>query len=302
MAHDMSLPALSPPWNSPMPPDHSSAAPVSELDRRTALFTEMQAISHRTTVPSFRGGLAVENKQATGTGFDPVTEADRACERALRALVETHFPKDGIIGEEYGTTRADAPFVWVIDPIDGTRAYVAGVPLWGTLVGIMASGKPVAGMACQPFIGESFATIARDGHVHAEWSKGDARRNLASRRCASLAAASLATTTPALFSEQERAAYDGLEGAVRTVRYGTDWYAYALVASGTLDLVVESGLSPYDVLPLVAIIEAAGGAVMDWSGRPLSAADGTFTGQVVALGDASLAPQVLERLRPAAAG
>ena len=281
-----------------MPADQP--APKPELDQRIGLFSEIERISHRTTVPSFRAGISVDNKRAEGDGYDPVTEADRTCEREIRALIETHFPDDGIIGEEYGTVRADAPYVWVIDPIDGTRAYVAGVPLWGTLVGIMTGGKPVGGFAGQPFIGERFSTRLSPQGVEAFWSKGEEERVLTSRACANLSEASLATTTPELFSEQERLAYNHLEGLVQAVRYGMDWYAYALIASGTLDVVVESGLSTYDILPLVPIIEAAGGIVIDWSGRSLSATDDTFTGQVIALGDRALAEPVLNLLATAA--
>ena len=270
-----------------------SPHPADALRARTGLFAAMAEAAGAATLPPFRRPQAIDNKKAHLGAFDPVTEADRACERALRALIEAAFPDDGIVGEEYGTVRADADHVWIIDPIDGTRAYVAGMPLWGTLVGILHRDRPVAGFALQPFIGERFEA-GPDGPA---WHRGDASHPLAARPCPALAGATLMTTTPALFDAAERPAYDAVEGACRAVRYGTDWYAYALVAAGCADIVVESGLAVYDILPLVPLIEGAGGAVTDWSGAPLSLARG-FAGQVLAVGDRALLPQVLPLLAP----
>lgn len=283
--------------------DHNPL-PSGPLADRAALFTQMQQISVDETVPLFRVGVGVENKNAPGQDYDPVTAADRNCEQALRALIEAHFPADGIIGEEFGTVRVDADYIWVIDPIDGTRAFVAGVPLWGTLVGILHQDKPVATFACQPFIGEAFSAINAGKTRTATWSKGkgkgEEKRALKTRPCADFATATLMTTTPALFSAQELACYNQVEDQVRAVRYGADWYAYALVASGTCDMVIESGLSSYDILPLVAMIEAAGGAVTDWRGELLASGQ-TFTkGQVLAVGDAGMLPQLVELMGPAA--
>lgn len=280
----------------------SSSRPIKSgpIADRAALFGQMQQISSHETVPLFRVGVDVENKNAPGQEFDPVTEADRNCEKALRALIETRFPGDGIIGEEFGTVRADADYLWVIDPIDGTRAFVAGVPLWGTLVGILHQGTPVATFACQPFIGEAFTAVHGDGAKHAIWSKGEETRPLKTRPCESLATATLMTTTPALFNGPELTCYNSVENQVRAVRYGADWYAYALVASGTCDIVIESGLSSYDILPLVAMIEAAGGAVTDWQGKPLASGQSFTKGQVLAVGDASMLPQLVERLSASA--
>ena len=275
---------------------------MSETDQtaiaaRTALFPAMRAIAQRETLPYFRTAMAIDNKQADIGAYDPVTAADRNCESALRALIEENFPQDGIFGEEFGNVRLDAPFVWVIDPIDGTRAFVAGMPLWGMLVGLTHQGKPVAGLAYQPFIDEAFAA---PGDGSAIWSKGEETQAMATRTATSLETAMLMTTTPALFDAEERAVYDRLEASVRNVRYGGDWYGYALVAAGTNDIVVESGLSPYDILALVPIIEAAGGAVTDWRGVPLAALSSSFTGQVLAVGDKALIAPVSAILAPAA--
>ena len=279
-----------------LPPDPIMQTPNPEaLAARTALFDAMVQRASATTVPLFRSRLAVDDKGASTGRFDPVTEADRACERALRSLIESAFPDDGILGEEYGGQRLDAPFCWIIDPVDGTRAFVAGMPLWGTLVGVLHRGRPVAGLAAQPFIGERFVSTV--GGPRWQWRAED--RPLATRSCTALAEAQLMTTTPALFDARERPAYDAVERACRAVRYGTDWYAYALIAAGCVDVVVESGLAAYDILPLVPLIEAAGGHVTDWSGAPLSLGE-SFTGQVLALGDPALGEQVLPLLAPAA--
>lgn len=272
-------------------------APDTAIAARSALFEQMQTIARRETLPFFRSAMTIDNKQAGTGGYDPVTEGDRNCEAALRTLIEKHFPEDGIFGEEFGNVRLDAPFVWVIDPIDGTRAFVAGVPLWGMLVGLMHQHKPVAGLAHQPFIDEAFSA---PGNGSALWSKGDETRAMATRATDALSSATLMTTTPALFDGKERAAYDTLEARARSVRYGTDWYSYALIASGTADIVVESGLSPYDILPLVPIIEAAGGSVTDWHGAPLAAVSDTFSGQVLAVGDKTLMAEATELLASAA--
>ncbi|MEQ8656818.1 MAG: histidinol-phosphatase [Hyphomicrobiales bacterium] len=267
------------------------------ITARSALFDEMQAIAKRETLPFFRTAMTIDNKRADSGGFDPVTEGDRNCEAALRALIETHFPDDGILGEEFGNVRLSAPFVWVIDPIDGTRAFVAGVPLWGMLVGLMHQGAPVAGLAHQPFIDEAFSA---SGNGSALWSKSGQTRPMVTRSMNQLSQATLMTTTPALFNHKERAAYDDVEAKTRSVRYGTDWYSYALIACGTADIVVESGLSSYDILPLVPIIEAAGGAVTDWRGKPLSSVNEAFAGQVLAVGDKALIPEATDLLAPAA--
>jgi histidinol phosphatase-like enzyme (inositol monophosphatase family) len=264
---------------------------------RSALFSTMQAIARRETLPFFRTALAIDNKQADQGGYDPVTAADRGCEAALRQLIEDHFPDDGILGEEYGSVRLDAPFTWVIDPIDGTRAFVAGVPLWGMLVGVLHEGVPVAGLAHQPFIDEAFAAM---GDGQAFWSKAGESRSMTTRQPDDLTTATLITTTPSLFNSAERTVYDRLEASVRSVRYGTDWYGYALIACGTADIVVESGLSPYDILPLVPIVEAAGGAVTNWRGEPLARFDQASTEQVLAVGDRSLLDEATNILAPAA--
>jgi myo-inositol-1(or 4)-monophosphatase len=236
-------------------------------------------------LPHFRARMAVEDK---GQGrFDPVTAADRGAEAAMRRLINAHYPDHGILGEEYGSERTEADFVWVLDPIDGTRAFITGLPVWGVLIGLKFQGRPVLGMMAQPFTGERFAGNGRE----AWFTRGGTRQRLATRPCGRLADASLFTTTPAIFSPDDRRAYDRVESAVRLARYGCDCYAYCMVAAGNADIVVEAGLQPYDIVALIPIIEGAGGRVVDWRGG--SAAGG---GQVAAIGDPALVPAVLAGL------
>jgi len=236
-------------------------------------------------LPLFRTRLTVEDKGAKG--FDPVTLADRAAEAAMRKLVGDHYPEHGIIGEEYGPEREDAEFVWVLDPIDGTRSFIAGLPLWGVLIGLLHKGQPLLGMMAQPFTGERFA-----GDCRSAWfTRNGGREPLAARSCAEVGAAVLLTTSPHLFRGNDRPAYARVESAVRVARYGTDCYGYCMIAAGHADLVIEAGLQPYDIVALIPIIEGAGGRVTSWEGG--SAAGG---GRVVASGDHRLHDVILERL------
>lgn len=214
------------------------------------------------TLPRFRKQGAVSNKEQGS--FDPVTEADREAERAIRALINAEFPDHGILGEEHGNENMDSSQVWVIDPIDGTRAYISGLPVWGTLVGLTVEGDAVAGLMSQPFTGELFYANASGAHYE---GPGGARK-LATRKTTRLADATLFTTTPSLFKGRQRAIYDGLESQVQLARYGTDCYAFAMVASGSVDLVVDPGLKPYDIVALIPIIEKAGGVVTTFDGGP----------------------------------
>lgn len=214
------------------------------------------------TLPRFRTAGAVSNKEAGG--FDPVTEADREAERALRALILSEYPDHGILGEEHGSENASASHVWVIDPIDGTRAFISGLPVWGTLVGLTIDGDAKAGLMSQPFTGELF--YADGDGSHYEGPGGP--RKLATRATADLSDATLFTTTPTLFKGQMRERYDRLERAVRLARYGTDCYAFAMVAAGHVDIAVDAGLQSYDIVALIPIIEQAGGVVTTWTGGP----------------------------------
>lgn len=212
------------------------------------------------TLPRFRQGGEVANKLAAG--FDPVTEADRQAEQAIRRLIRLEYPSHGVLGEEFGLDEGDGRHLWIIDPVDGTRSFISGIPLWGTLVGLTVDGDAVAGMMAQPFVSELFRASAGSA-----WYEGPGgTRRMSTRETTELAQATLCTTTPALFIDGRRAVYDRLEREVRLARYGTDCYAYAMLAAGQVDLVVEAGLQPYDIVALVPIIEAAGGVVTNWDG------------------------------------
>ena len=214
------------------------------------------------TLPRFRRFGDITNK--VQGGFDPVTEADREAEQAIRAMIRTEYPDHGILGEEFGSENATSSHIWVIDPIDGTRSFISGIPLWGTLVGLTERGDAIAGMMAQPFTGELFYTTG-DG----AWYEGQGgTRQISTRKTEALGDATLCTTTPALFRDARRDAYDRLEKSVRMARYGTDCYAYAMLAAGHVDLVVEVGLQSYDIVALIPIIEAAGGMITDWNGGP----------------------------------
>ena len=252
----------------------------------SAFVLDLATLSGRAILPFFRTPMAAHDKSAGGA-FDPVTEADRAAEVAMRRHIVATFPDHGIVGEEFGSQREDAEFVWVLDPIDGTRAFVSGLPLWGTLIGLLSSGRAAYGMMHQPFIGEHFFG---DGGSAGYRGPHGARR-LRTRRCGSLAEATLSTTSPKLFGAHEIESYDRVEREVRLTRYGCDCYAYCMLAAGHVDVVVEAGLKPYDIVALVPIIEGAGGVVTTWDGgRPEAG------GAIVACGDPRLHAAVVERL------
>jgi len=236
-------------------------------------------------MPHFRASTAVTNK-ADGH-FDPVTAADREAEAAMRQLIAAHYPDHGIVGEEYGPEREDARHVWVLDPIDGTRSFITGLPVWGTLIGLLEDGRPRLGMMAQPFTGERFA-----GDGGRAWYTGPGgERTIRSRAAGSLDEAIMFTTSPYLFSPEEGERYRTVERAVRMARYGQDCYGYAMVAAGNADIVVEAGLQSYDIVALIPVVEGAGGRVTSWTGG--SAAGG---GRVCATGDARIHEAVLALL------
>src|SRR6266700_1387366 len=252
----------------------------------TAFVDELAAISGETIRPFFRSALGIENKSRSG-GFDPVTAADRAAEAAMRTLIKRTFPEHGIIGEEFGIERRDAEYVWVLDPIDGTKSFVCGMPAWGTLIALLRSGQPVFGMMNQPFTRERFS--GDGGRAHYRGPNGE--RDLRVRACPDLASAVLFTTSPLLMNARDRETFDRIEKVVRLSRYGGDCYAYCMLAAGHVDLVIETELKPYDVLPLVPIIAGAGGIITTWEGGVPHAG-----GRVIAAGDKRVHAAALEAL------
>lgn len=237
------------------------------------------------TLPLFRSGLAIDNKEAAG--FDPVTQADRAAEAAIRALIIERYPQHGIIGEEEDSIRPDAEYCWIIDPIDGTRSFICGLPSWGTLIGLQHRGRPVAGVMSQPYTGEHF--IGHSGGAFLV--RNGSRLPISTRSTARLADALMMTTTPFLFDEGDIDRYRAVEASCRLTRYGYDCYAYAMVASGQIDLVVESSLKSYDIAPLIPVIEAAGGIVTTWDGG--DARDG---GRILAAANARIHSEAMRLL------
>jgi myo-inositol-1(or 4)-monophosphatase len=240
-----------------------------------AFVDDLATVSGTTIMPFFRTAIGVEDKSG-GAAFDPVTEADRAAEAAIRHKIRNTFPAHGIMGEEYGSDRLDAEFVWVLDPIDGTKSFISGMPGWGTLIGLLRNGQPAYGMMHQPFTRERFSG---DGGS-ARYRGPGGERALHTRSCARLADAVLYTTTPRLMSQRDREMFSTIEEGVKLSRYGGDCYAYCMLAAGFVDLVIESNLQPYDIVALIPIIEGAGGVITTWDGGPAQVG-----GRIVASGD-----------------
>lgn len=247
---------------------------------------ELASVSGHTILPFFRTALAVENKKSGG--FDPVTAADRAAEQAMRALISRTFPDHGILGEEYGSERTDAEYVWVLDPIDGTKSFISGMPAWGTLIGLMRFGEPVFGMMHQPFIKERFT--GDGGAARYRGPAGD--RDLRVRACEGLSDALLYTTSPLLMNEADRATFRTVENAAKLSRYGGDCYAYCMLAAGQIDLIIETEINPYDIVALIPIVTGAGGIVTTWENEPAQQG-----GRIVVAGDERVHAAALEMLQ-----
>ncbi len=243
------------------------------------------------TLPRFRAGSVVTNK--AGVLFDPVTDADREAERALRGMISAVYPMHGIIGEEFGSERVDAEFRWVIDPVDGTRAFMCGVSTWATLIGLEKGGKPALGVIDQPFTDERW--IGFSGRAH--FRRGGAERICKTSGVTALSRARLSTTDPrreAYFTNDEADAFTAIAGRAQVARFSLDAYAYGLLALGELDLVVESSLKHHDYCALVCVVEGAGGVISGWKGEPLGEC---ARGRIVASATAELHQAAIELLR-----
>lgn len=237
-------------------------------------------------LPFFRADHAVTHKG--GDRFDPVTEADQAAERAMLALIERTYPDHGVLGEEYGAREGRSGYQWVLDPIDGTRAFIAGLPCWGVLIGLYHEGRPLIGVMDQPFLDERY----RGWMQGANATTRGATRKLQTRACAGLTEAILSTTDPYLCAGKEAEAFERVRSKAKLVRYGYDCYAYCMIAAGGVDGVIESGLKAFDIAALIPIITGAGGGVCSWNGG-----DASQGGQVLAYGDTRVRDQVLTHLR-----
>ncbi|MHA6690669.1 histidinol-phosphatase [Devosia sp. A449] len=247
----------------------------------TTLLAAAAAAATR-TLPLFRTPLVIDNKYTVG--FDPVTEADRGAETAIRAVIAEAFPDHAIIGEEWGNS-GESDYSWIIDPVDGTRAFISGAPVWGTLIGFAHQGVAIAGLMSQPFIGETF--LAMPGS--ALYSRGEITTPLRTSGQTELTPSRVFTTTPALFNTPELLAkWTAIEAATRLQRFSMDCYGYALLAAGHADLVIEPALNTYDIAALVPIIREAGGAIACWDGS-----EPTGGGNVVAAATPELLEQAL---------
>ncbi|TPE48321.1 histidinol-phosphatase [Amaricoccus solimangrovi] len=258
-------------------------------DLREELWATAEAladIAAGVSLPLFRAPeLRAANKAARG--FDPVTQADREAEAAMRAHLARARPRDGILGEELGVEPGESGLTWVLDPIDGTRAFLSGATTWGTLIAVNAGQAPLMGLIDQPYVGERFM----GGLGRAAMRRGGVERPLRTRPCAALDEAILYSTFPEIGTPEERAGFEAVRDRARLTRYGFDCYGYALIALGQVDLVIEAGLLAYDVQAPQAVIEAAGGVFTDWRGRPAHGG-----GRVLAAGDPRLHAAALDLL------
>jgi len=253
----------------------SSHPGKKDIEDRLAFIVSAAHASAAVILPCFRKPLAIDHKDGQGR-FDPVTEADRAGERIIRKMIEETYPEDAIFGEEFGKKPGTSPYCWVLDPIDGTRSFISGIPLWGTLIGLTFNGEALMGAMHQPYIGELFLGSPNGSIVH----KDGQETRLKTRQCTKLSNALMASTAPEIFDEPvDLAAFERVRSAVKLTRFGGDCYLYAMVAAGQLDLVVETGLNAYDIAALVPIVENAGGIITTWEGN--SASDG---GRIIAAG------------------
>ena len=245
--------------------------PSTPLDEHLALALRLADAAGEAIRPYFRQPLAVDDK----SDLTPVTAADRAAELAMRSLIENRFPEHGIIGEEFGRARENADFVWTLDPIDGTKSFISGVPLFGTLIALTRARRPILGIIDQPISRERWVGVAgrsttlNGAVVHC-------------RACAGLPAATLFATTPDMFKCGDATAFARVSGAVKLTRFGADCYAYGLLAAGLIDLVLEASLKPYDFCAMVPIVEGAGGLATDWRGADL---DLDSDGRILVAGD-----------------
>jgi histidinol phosphatase-like enzyme (inositol monophosphatase family) len=244
-------------------------------------------VARAATLRWFRHPIQTDDKGAAGSRFDPVTQADRDSEQAMRAVLAAERPQDGILGEEFGAMAGTSGLTWVLDPIDGTRGFISGTPTWGVLVAVSDSQGPIYGVIDQPYIRERFA----GGLGQAEVTGPSGRAPLAVRRGRSLAEATLLSTFPEVGTDAERMGFRAVADRVRLTRYGMDCYGYALLAAGQVDLVIEAGLHPYDLHGPIAVVQAAGGVVTDWRGGP--AHDG---GRVIAAATPDLHAAALAHL------
>lgn len=230
------------------------AAEITEL---TTFALSLAEISGMAIIPHFRQTIFVDNKLADG--WDPVTEGDRAAERVIREHIEKQYPTHGIIGEEFGTKRGTSAYTWVLDPIDGTRAFVVGMPSWGTLIGLYKDGKPFFGLMHQPFVGDLFYGTAHGSYLR----HGAQTRQIKCAPRKPVSQALAGTTSPHLY--ERHSGFDTLRQKVKMMRYGFDCYSFALLASGGLDIALDPNTQIYDIAALIPIMQGAGAVIGSWT-------------------------------------
>jgi myo-inositol-1(or 4)-monophosphatase len=266
-------------------PGESAMKPAELTDLTSFAIALAEAAGHA-ILPHFRANAPIDVKAAEN--WDPVTEGDRAGERAIRELIERHYPAHGIIGEEYGTKAGTSGLTWILDPVDGTRAFVIGLPTWATLIALYADGKPVLGVMSQPFVGDLFYGN-REGAWHAHRGTRSAIRVAPNRR---LSESMAGTTSPHLYKGKDAAAFERLRGAAKHVRYGLDSYSFSLLAAGHLDIAMDPILQIYDIAALIPIMEGAGGVVSSWTDN-----DPSQGGNVIAASSRQLLDEALSVMR-----
>jgi len=254
----------------------------------SALAHQLADVAGAAAMAVFRTGFDIETKDDAS----PVTRADREAEAVMRERINATFPDHGILGEEHGAERSDAEFVWVLDPIDGTRAFVNGIPLFATLIALVRDGIPVLGLNAFPALNERWLATSDEPTRH--WARGHDGVAVRVRACPSLASAKMCTTSPDMFDTADSNRYAHLKAAVQDTRFGTDAWAYSMVSSGHTDMVAESGMQPYDYLSHAVIVAGAGGTITDWNGQPLSIHS---DGSVLASGDATVHAAALATLK-----
>jgi myo-inositol-1(or 4)-monophosphatase len=232
----------------------------SEIDSLTSFAVELAQASSIETMGHFRTEMLVETK--AGADWDPVTVADRAAERTMRNLIEARFPDHGILGEEYGNKETGSDFTWILDPIDGTRAFVIGMPTWATLIGLYYKGEPLLGVMSQPYVDDTFV-----GNPQGAWKiRHGQKTTIHTSKTKSLRDARIGTTTPHRYHDRDASNFEHLRHTATLMRYGGDAYFFCLLAEGWLDIAMDPGLQAYDIAALIPIIRGAGGCVSTWDG------------------------------------
>lgn len=260
---------------------------TKDLERYLAIMHELADLSEQMIRPYFRKKLSVDDKKGKEF-YDPVTDADRNSEQAIRNYIEAHLPDHSVIGEEFGTLDRASDYCWIIDPIDGTRAFIMGSPLWGTLIGLSYKNTPIMGMMNQPFTFERYWGVPEG--AFGRWSGED--HALSTGKTTELSDAVITTTCPDLFAQDDDLrAFERLRHKCRMTRFGGDCYSFCLLAMGGVDLVVETGLMNFDIAPLIPIVRGAGGVVSNWQGG-----DAAHGGQIIAAATAELHEAALAEL------